>query len=65
MVGYHLKNTLTENGHVARGVCTVDENGYLVEVTERTHIEKRESGPLLQRMMEPPGQSFQWMLSFL
>lgn len=56
---------MTENGHVARGVCTVDENGYLVEVTERTHIEKRESGPLLQRMMEPPGQSFQWMLSFL
>ena len=41
MVGYHLKNTLTENGHVARGVCTVDENGYLVEVTERTHIEKK------------------------
>ena len=40
MVGYHLKNTLTENGHVARGVCTVDENGYLVEVTELTHIEK-------------------------
>lgn len=44
MVGYHLKNTLTENGHVARGVCTVDENGYLVEVTERTRIEKKEDG---------------------
>jgi dTDP-glucose pyrophosphorylase len=44
MVGYHLKNTLTENGHVARGVCRVDENGYLLEVTERTHIEKREDG---------------------
>ena len=41
MVGYHLKNTLTENGHVARGVCRVDEHGYLQEVTERTHIEKR------------------------
>ncbi len=44
MVGYHLKNTLTENGHVARGVCTVDENGYLVEVTERTRIEKKGDG---------------------
>ncbi len=41
MVGYHLKNTLTENGHVARGICTVDKNGCLVEVTERTRIEKR------------------------
>ena len=29
MVGYRLGNTLTENGHVSRGVCTVDENGYL------------------------------------
>ena len=27
MVGYNLENTLTENGHVARGVCTVDEEG--------------------------------------
>ncbi len=44
MVGYQLKNTLTENGHVARGVCTVDENGYLVEVTERTRIEKKGDG---------------------
>lgn len=41
MVGYQLKNTLTENGHVARGICTVDTNGYLVEVNERTCIEKR------------------------
>lgn len=41
MVGYELKNTLTENGHVARGVCTLDDHGNLAEVTERTHIEKR------------------------
>ena len=27
MVAYHLYNTLTENGHVARGVCTVDADG--------------------------------------
>ena len=40
MVGYLLGNTVTEHGHVARGVCVEDENGYLVSVTERTHIEK-------------------------
>ena len=38
MVGYELKNTVTENGYVARGVCAVDENGLLTDVTERTHI---------------------------
>lgn len=40
MVGYKLKNTLSENGHVARGVCTV-VNGKLKEVVERTKIVKR------------------------
>ena len=42
MVGYILKNTLTDNGHVARGVCEIGENEFLKEITERTHIEKRE-----------------------
>ncbi|NLL78120.1 MAG: nucleotidyltransferase [Clostridiales bacterium] len=41
MVGYILENTLTENGHVARGVCEIDANGYLKGITERTHIERR------------------------
>lgn len=40
MVGYKLHNTLTENGHVARGVCVVDEKNQLVTIHERTHIEK-------------------------
>ena len=44
MVGYCLENTLTENGHVSRGVCTVDENGYLEQVVERTHIVKKGDG---------------------
>ncbi|MDD3360284.1 MAG: sugar phosphate nucleotidyltransferase [Hespellia sp.] len=44
MVGYILKNTLTENGHVARGICETDENGFLVDIIERTRIEKTESG---------------------
>lgn len=43
MVGYVLENTLTENGHVARGVCTTDSSGHLTGIIERTHIEKREA----------------------
>lgn len=38
MVGYVLKNTLTENGTVSRGVCLCGEDGYLLDVTERTAI---------------------------
>lgn len=38
MAGYYLKNTLTDNGTVSRGVCDVDENGQLVDVIERTKI---------------------------
>lgn len=41
MVGYILGNTLTDNGHVARGVCTTDDSGYLKDICERTHIERR------------------------
>ena len=40
MVGYRLDNTVTEHGSVARGVCTEDEDNFLLEVTERTQIEK-------------------------
>lgn len=38
MVGYLLKNTLTENGHVARGVCEIDEDEYLTRINERKKI---------------------------
>ena len=41
MVGYKLCNTLSENGHVARGVCKV-KDGYLEEVVERTKIIKKD-----------------------
>lgn len=44
MVGYRLENTLTDNGHVARGVCEMDAHGYLADIHERTHIEKRGNG---------------------
>ena len=39
MIGYRVRNTVTENGSVARGVCEV-ENGLLTGVTERTKIFK-------------------------
>ena len=45
MVGYLLENTLTENGHVARGVCGTNADGQLTEITERVRIEKRADGP--------------------
>lgn len=38
MAGFILANTLSENGGVTRGVCTVDENGYLSKVTETYNI---------------------------
>ena len=44
MVGYHLANTVTDNGYVSRGVCETNENGELISVTERTRIEKYNGG---------------------
>ena len=44
MAGYILGNTITENGHVARGVCEVTEEGWLSSITERTKILRREDG---------------------
>lgn len=38
MVAFRLGNTMTENGSVSRGVCTVDSEGHLLKVTERTAI---------------------------
>lgn len=40
MVGYRLRNTVTEHGSVARGVCSVDQDGALLGIHERTVIEK-------------------------
>lgn len=40
MVAYLMRNTVTESGYVARGICQV-ENGLLTDVVERTKIEKR------------------------
>ncbi|MBN2051473.1 MAG: nucleotidyltransferase [Spirochaetales bacterium] len=44
MVGFRLENTLTENGPVARGICSVDSDGFLREIQERTNIQRFDDG---------------------
>ena len=44
MVAFTLCNTLSEHGHVARGVCEVDGSGMLRRVVERTRIERTADG---------------------
>ena len=55
MVGYLLKNTVTENGSVARGVCTSNGEGNLENVTERTRIVK---GEIMPRYTEDGGETW-------
>ncbi|NUM31324.1 MAG: NTP transferase domain-containing protein [Bacteroidetes bacterium] len=43
MVGYSLKNTLSENGFVSRGVC-ITSNGFLSDIKERTKIKREADG---------------------
>lgn len=40
MVGFVLKNTLSENGGVTRGICRVDDGGMLTQIVENHNIEK-------------------------
>jgi hypothetical protein len=44
LMGYPIANTLSAHGYVSRGVCQVDENGFLIRVDERTHIRQTEKG---------------------
>ena len=44
MVAYRLSSTVTENGHVSRGICQVSQEGYLETVTERVWIESGKDG---------------------
>lgn len=44
MAGFVLKNTLSENGGVTRGICTVDGEGFLTDVQETRHIIKTPTG---------------------
>ncbi len=43
IVGYHLKNTLSDNGTVSRGVCEVNADGNLTDINERTKIFARQA----------------------
>ena len=52
MVGYRLKNTLSETGFVARGVCSVSENGLLTDIHERTHIISTVDGPMMSEDLQ-------------
>ena len=44
MAGFVLKNTLSDNGGVTRGICKMDENGYLTDVVETSDIIKVTNG---------------------
>lgn len=43
MIGFTLKNTLSEHGFVSRGICGTDSNMFLTDVVERTQIQKIEN----------------------
>lgn len=47
MVAYELGKTLSENGTVSRGVCTVSEDGLLAGMVERTKIERIADGRIV------------------
>ena len=55
MVGYYLKNTVSENGHVTRGVCNVDEEGHLSSVTETYKIQPFPDGTIRDTEKDPNG----------
>lgn len=44
MAGFILKNTLSDNGGVTRGICKMDDSNYLTEIVETKNIIKTESG---------------------
>lgn len=50
MCGFKLRNCLSENGTVSRGICEVDAAGNLVSVVENTRIEKRDAGQIVSIM---------------
>ena len=55
MVAYYLKNTISKNGHVTRGVCTTDESGHLVKVTETFSILPFPDGTIRDIHDDPAG----------
>ena len=55
MVGYYLKNTVSEHGHVTRGVCAVDAQGQLTSVTETYKIQPFPDGTIRDTEKDPNG----------
>ena len=47
ILGYELSNTLSENGTVSRGVCAINEQGYLNTIHERTKIYQKQNGQIV------------------
>ncbi|MBU3744066.1 MAG: nucleotidyltransferase [Sediminibacterium sp.] len=47
IIGYSLENTLSDNGTVSRGVCNVNEKGYLTDIQERTSIVRNVAGAIV------------------
>ena len=66
MIGYQLKNTLSEHGTVARGVCKANENKELISITEMTKIQRDgnfiyntdEKGKIMLTGNEPVSMNF-------
>lgn len=56
MVAYDLKNTVSDNGDVTRGVCQVDEAGHLVKVTETYQIKPFPDGTIRDLATDPAGR---------
>ena len=55
MVAYYLRNTISENGTVTRGVCTTDEKGCLAKVTETYKIKRGPDGVIRDYENSPEG----------
>lgn len=55
MMGYYLKNTVSEHGHVTRGVCSVDGSGKLTAVTETYKIQPFPDGTIRDTEKDPSG----------
>lgn len=55
MVGYYLKNTVSENGHVTRGVCLANERQQLLSITETYKIQVFQDGTIRDTEKDPNG----------
>jgi len=47
IIGYALQNTLSDHGTVSRGVCAVNDAGYLTDINERTSIVRNDAGVIV------------------